>query len=117
MKLSAIFLGAAMVWCGLAGPGIYHQLQDESAEVRAKVLGKVEIVDDPVHSYRRYEIHTTAGKFNTLKMLNGDQIQEGASYTFNLRGGSWSVWPPSSSRSIESVKKIAPPAVEKGPGT
>lgn len=108
MKLSSVFLGVALAWGGLAGPGLYYQLQDQPETVRAKVLGKVEVVDDPVHSYRRYDVYTTQGKFNTYKMLNGDQLREGASYEFNLRGGKSTFWPPSYSRTITSAKPISP---------
>lgn len=117
MKLSSIFLGAAMLWAGLAGPGAYYQLQDQPETIRAKVEGKVEVVDDPVHSYRRYDIYTNQGVFNTNHMLNGDQIQPGAAYEFNLRGGQMKFWPPGYTRSIQSVKQIQPPIVQKAPGT
>ena len=108
MKLSSIFLGAALVWGGIAGPGVYYQMQDAPETVRAKDTVKVEVVDDPVHSYRRYEVHTTAGTFNTYKMLNGDQIRTGASYEFNLQGARTTFWPPGYTRSITGVKPIMP---------
>ncbi len=114
MRLSGIFLGAALMYGSLAGPGVYYQMQNESQDVRARVTGKVEVVEDINPAYRRYEITTTQGKFNTYHMQNGNQIQLGASYEFNLRGSKMSYWPPSWSRNITSVKPIAPPPA---PGT
>lgn len=108
MKLSSIFFGAALVWGGLAAPGTYYQVVDEDATVRAKVLGKVLVEDDPVHSYRRYDVYTTQGKFNTYRIQNGDQIQTGASYEFNLRGGKTEFWPPSFSRTITGLRPLGP---------
>ena len=99
MKLSSIFLGAALVFGAGTGPGIYHEFKDESQTVRATVTG---VVDVPKTTFQaaHTEIHTTQGVFNTYKMAPGLPIVKGVSYDFNLQGAHITPWPPTYTRDI-----------------
>lgn len=107
MKLSSIFLGAAMVWGGLAGPGVYYQVQNTGETVRAQVTGIVEVPATQT-SARHAEIHTTAGTFNTWKNLDNTPIVKGLTYDFNLKGADIDVWPPGYTRNITGVHLVTP---------
>lgn len=103
MKLSSIFLGAAIMWGGLAGPGVYHAVKDEPQTVRATVTGVVDVQETAI-SARHTEVHTTQGTFNTYKNLDGTPIIKGVTYDFNLQGAHIGVWPPSYTRDITGVR-------------
>ncbi|MDI1228190.1 MAG: hypothetical protein PSY14_10950 [bacterium] len=115
MKLSSVFLGAALVWGGLAGPGIYHEVKDQPETVRAKVTGIVEVDRDLPSQHT--EIHTTSGTFNTYKNLDGTPIVKGVTYDFNLQGAHIKPWPPSYTRDITGVRLVTPfdGLLKKGP--
>jgi hypothetical protein len=115
MKLSSVFLGAALVWGGMAGPGIYHEVKNEPETVRAKVTGIVE-VDKGLPSEHN-EIHTTAGTFNTYKNMDGTPIVKGLTYDFNLQGAHITPWPAGYTRDITGVRVVTPfdGLLKKGP--
>ncbi len=116
MKLSSIFLGAALVWGGMAGPGAYYELKDEPEAVRAKVTGIVETTRS-TDGARSQEIHTTAGTFNTYNNLDGTPIVKGLTYDFNLKGAHIQPWPASYTRDIVGVHLVTPldGLLKKGP--
>lgn len=107
MKLSSIFLGAAMVWGGLTGPGIYHEFKNELQTVQAQVTGVVD-VDKTIFAAKHTEIHTTAGTFNTLNNTGNTPIIKGLTYDFNLQGAHIGTWPPSYTRDITRAHLVTP---------
>jgi len=109
MKLSSVFLGAALMTGAMMGPGAYYRYQDHNEYVRARVTGKVEAEDEPIRSARPYIIYTNKGKFDTYESSNGADLQIGAFYEFNLRGAKFQMWPPSYTRSIKSARLIDGP--------
>lgn len=107
MKLSSIFLGAAMVWGGLAGPGIYHAVKDDATTVQAQVTGVVDVPKTPFAAAHT-EVHTTQGTFNTYKNLDGTPIIKGLTYDFNLQGAHITLWQPGYTRDITGVHMVTP---------
>jgi hypothetical protein len=105
MKLSSIFLGAAIVWGGAVGPGVYHEIKNTPETVRAEVTGVVETGTKGLH---HAEIHTTAGTFNTYNNLDGTPIVKGLTYDFNLQGAHITPWPPTYTRDITGVHLVTP---------
>lgn len=106
MKLSSVFLGAAMVWGGITAPGIYHAAQNAPETVRAEVTGLVEL--ERANGGSAYEVHTTAGTFNTWKNMDGTPIVKGLTYDFNLQGADVTFWPPGYSRNITGAHLVTP---------
>lgn len=104
MKLSSVFLGAAMVWGGMTAPGVYHAVQNAPETVRAEVTGVVEV--ERANGTSAYEVHTTAGTFNTWKNLDGTPIVKGLTYDFNLQGADVTFWPPDYTRNITDVHLV-----------
>ncbi|HYD18968.1 MAG TPA: hypothetical protein VEF76_10860 [Patescibacteria group bacterium] len=117
MKLSSIFLGAALVWGGMTGPGIYHEVKQDSETVRATVTGIVET--QPNGGKQSLEIHTTAGTFNTYQNLDGTPIVKGLTYDFNLQGAHIQPWPATYTRDIKGVHLVTPldNLLKKGPAS
>ena len=112
MKLSGIFLGAALVTGTLMAPAALYKFTDYPETVRARVTGKVEASEDPDASKRPYFIYPNKGKFDTFNEVpgvKGADIKEGAFYEFNLKSANIQLWPPSYSRSIKSAKLVEGP--------
>ncbi len=107
MKLSSIFLGAAIMWGAAAGPGVYHEIKNEQKTVQAQVTGVVDVPGN-VFTKAHTEVHTTAGVFNTVNNTDRTPIIKGLLYDFNLQGAHITPWAPTYTRDITSVHLVTP---------
>lgn len=112
MKLKYVFLCVAVAVGALTSEKTLKRtdrtITGAEEILTARVEEKVKVADGTGENGGYYKLYTDQGTFNTYSIRDGGKFQVGETYTFIVRGGAFSIWPPSHSRNIQYGQPLDP---------